>query len=333
MRSFPKAEQAMMILVAIGNPRASQILKHFKDDEKRTLLLAAKSLRPLAQPDLESLVKKFEADFSEGAGILDSSELMGEILSASMTAEEAEAIVNPAAATVEPKLEIQTIWDLIETKDPARIAGYLQSENLQIGAYLLSRLTGTKSAEVIATLERSLRSRLIARMMSIRSPSSLAIDVLETSLRSAFEHDDDGKGNEGDLRVASILNQLDKSVSEEVMSDLHGAFERDRVVAIRSMLFRFEDVARLSDGDRVIVLDQVQPGVMTLALRGAEPSLIELCLAAIGQRTRRMIENDLKTAGNAKPADLLDARRQVVATVLKLSREGRVSLPTTELAA
>ena len=99
------------------------------------------------------------------------------------------------------------------------------------------------------------------------------------------------------------------------------------------MLFRFEDIGVLSEAHRVIVFDKIPAQALTMALRNAEPAIVEVALAAIGQRTRRMIENDLKAPANDKSSEVSAARRQIVAVILRLSGEGAINLPATELAA
>lgn len=322
----------MAILVALGTPRATGILKYFKDVEKRTLMNAAKSLAPITQPELERLVKELESDFTTGAGILDSSELMGDILTASITPEEMAAL-NAPKEEAPVDTPAKTIWELLESEEDAELAAFIQRENHQAGAYLLTRLSGPKSANVIAALDRAARSSVITRMMSMGTPNPAVIRIMEEALGSAFQKGDKGLAQEGNSRVANILNQLDRPVADEVLVDMQSALEPGRVSAVKSMLFRFEDVTQLADADRMAVFDQIQPPVLTLALRGAEPPLVELVLAAIGARSRRMIENDLKAASNAKPSDITDARRQIVAAVLRLSTEGRITLPQQDIAA
>jgi flagellar motor switch protein FliG len=328
-----KAQEAMSILVALGKPRATGILKYFKNDEKRTLLNASNGLPPIGQVELERLISKLESDFTTGAGILDTSELMDDIFTSAITPEEMAALnAPPVEQLVEEPVE-QSIWEQLEKEGDTEIAAFIQSENHQAGAYLLTQLSGQKSASVIAALDRAARSSVITRMMSMGTASASAIRVMERQLGAAFAKGDKSLLQAGNSRVANILNQLDRPVADEVLNDMQSAFEPDRVSAVKSMLFRFEDVVQLAEADRMAVFDQIQPPVLTLALRNAETPLVEIVLAAIGARARRMIENELKTAINAKPADISDARRQIVSAVLRLSGEGRITLPSQDLAA
>jgi flagellar motor switch protein FliG len=329
---FSKVQKAAAILVALGKPRASHLLKYFKDEEKRALITAAKSLTAIEQNDLDKLVKEFEAEFTRGAGLIDSSDIMDGILTEALTAEELESLSNPVpAVAVQPASP--SAWDMLEGADPAKIVALLGAENLQAGAYMLSKLSSEKSALVIAGLDRTARSAILTRMISMGAALPAVVEVLERRLAGIFGVPEKGDSKAGQIHVANILNQLDKAATEEVMSDLSTSIESARVSAVRSMLFRFEDIVRLEDSARASVFDQVPANILTLALRDASPEILETALSSIGQRTRRMIENDLKTQAGSKPRDILDAQRKIVSMILRLSAEGRIALPSADLAA
>lgn len=329
---YSKAQKAVTILVALGNPRAAQLLKYFKNDEKRILMFAAKSLNMIAQPDLDKLVNEFEADFSRGAGLLDSSETMDEILTEAFTPEEVEALANPPVI-VEAEPISTNVWDKLENEEIEKIVSFIQSENHQVGAFILTKLSSAKSASVISGLDRSTRASVLTRMLSMGAVRPEMAKIVENHLGEVFGKENKNDAGAGNSRIASILNQLDKTTTDEVLADLGSAVEPSRVTAVKSMLFRFEDIIQLESAACVIVFDQVPANILTLALRDAEPAIVEVALGSIGQRTRRMIENDLKTPAANKPSEITDARRQIVAAILRLSGEGRIALPSADLAA
>ena len=93
-----RTQKAAAILVAMGKPSASKLLKFFKQDELKALVEGARLLRTINQADLEKIVAEFEAEFTEGAGLLDSGDRMDTIINESLTPEEVNALmgVEPA---------------------------------------------------------------------------------------------------------------------------------------------------------------------------------------------------------------------------------------------
>ena len=84
----------------------------------------------------------------------------------------------------------------------------------------------------------------------------------------------------GQIRVANLLNELEKGQLEEVMLDLEAS--GSDVKAIRSKLFTFDDVPMLTQKARVTLFDGISTETVTLALRRADPSMLEAVLSAIG---------------------------------------------------
>ena len=91
--SLTRPQKAAAMLVAMGKPSASRLLKFFKQEELRALIDAAKMLRTIPQSELEKIVAEFEAEFTEGAGLLDSADKMETMLNESLSREEMDALM------------------------------------------------------------------------------------------------------------------------------------------------------------------------------------------------------------------------------------------------
>ena len=101
--TMTRAQKAAAILVAMGKPSASRLLKFFKQEELKALIEGARLLRTIAQSDLEKIVAEFEAEFTEGAGLLDSADQMDTILNESLSPEEMSALMGEKPAAAAPK--------------------------------------------------------------------------------------------------------------------------------------------------------------------------------------------------------------------------------------
>ncbi|TGR36063.1 flagellar motor switch protein FliG, partial [Mesorhizobium sp. M1C.F.Ca.ET.195.01.1.1] len=100
--------------------------------------------------DLERIVAEFEAEFTEGAGLLDSADRMDTILNESLSPEEMSAIMGnkkPEAAPEGPP----PIWPDLEKLEPARLGDFLAGEHPQTAAMVLSKLAPQAAASVLLT--------------------------------------------------------------------------------------------------------------------------------------------------------------------------------------
>ena len=330
---YSSAQKAVATLVAIGKPKASELLKFLTHDEIRRLMTVSKAMSAVTQDGLELIVSEFEAEFTKGAGLLDSSAKMDAILDESFDDAELEKL-RGTAAHVAPETEKKiTAWELLAQTEASTLAEYLQTENAHVGAFILSRLPSAQAAEIMNEMGREDRTNILARMMSIAEPSTDAVSFIEQEIVEQFGKSKKGNTKSALARVASILNELGRDTTEETLVDLANSADEGEVSTVRSMLFRFEDINILDPAARTTIFDAIATDTLTMALREADPDLTEAILSSISQRTRRMIEADLKSKIQVRAADISAARKMVVNRALQLSGEGKIELPSREQAA
>jgi flagellar motor switch protein FliG len=327
--SLTRPQKAAAILVAMGKPSASRLLKFFKQEELRALVEAARMLRTIPQSELEKIVAEFEAEFAEGVGLLDSADTMQSMLNESLSQEEMDALMGVQKAE-DPADQPEPVWPQVEKLDPARLGAFLAAEHPQTAAVVLAKLAPQAAANVLLTLEKPARGEIIKRMMTMASVPEAAVKIVEDQIRARVLVESNAKDTSaGQVRVANVLNELDKEKLDEVMQDLEAAGAAD-IDAIRARLFAFEDIVLLTQKARVILFDGISTELVTLALRDAPQPMQEAVLSAIGARSRRMIEAELSTESNASAEDIGRARKSIASTAIRLAGEGAFELPSTQ---
>jgi len=152
------------------------------------------------------------------------------------------------------------------------------------------------------------------------------IEALEGSLHEElFDVDRSSAGKH--LTMAGILNNLDKADSSEALAYLANLKPKD-AEAIRKMLFKFEDLMRLSAKALTVIMDGVPVERTVIALQGADSELQTKVLSALSPRARRMAEAEMQSPANVAARDIIDTRRSIVDSVLKLVAEGAIELPS-----
>ncbi|TPL53983.1 flagellar motor switch protein FliG [Mesorhizobium sp. B2-4-6] len=331
--ALTRPQKAAAILVAMGKPAASRLLKFFKQDELKALIEGARLLRTIPQADLERIVAEFEAEFTEGAGLLDSADRMDTILNESLSPEEMSAIMGEKKFEPVPEGP-PPIWPDLEKLDPARLGGFLAGEHPQTSAMVLSKLASQTAANVLLTMEKPMRSQIIKRMVTMANVPEAASRIVENQLRvSVLSQKASRDTSAGQERVASMLNEMAKPELDDLMQDLEDVGTPD-LAGVRSRLFAFDDLPLLPQKARVLLFDGLSTELVTLALRGASPELAESALSAIGARSRRMIESELGQGSEGIAlADIMAARKSISVAAIRLSREGAFELPSTQTAA
>ncbi|MDX8446975.1 flagellar motor switch protein FliG [Mesorhizobium captivum] len=331
--TLTRPQKAAAILVAMGKPSASRLLKFFKQEELKALIEGARLLRTIPQADLERIVAEFEAEFTEGAGLLDSADRMDTILNESLSPEEMSAIMGDRKLEPAPEGP-PPIWPDLEKLEPARLGTFLAGEHPQTSAMVLSKLAPQTAANVLLTMEKPIRSQIIKRMVTMANIPDAATRIVENQLRaSVLSQKTSRDTSAGQERVASVLNEMAKPELDELMQDLEEAGTPD-LAGVKSRLFAFDDLPMLTQKARVLLFDGLSTELVTLALRGAPAALTESVLSAIGARSRRMIESELGQGSEGIAlTDIMAARKTVAVATIRLSRQGAFELPATQTAA
>ncbi len=314
------AEKVAVLLLALGKARAAKLLKKFDTEELKLLTRSAADLRPVGMSDLERLVEEFAQRFSSGVNFAGTVTEVKDLLSGVMTEEQFAEVLSEAPVKEEP------VWERVSSMSPEALRGLLGKEHPQIVAFILSRIDTELAANLIGTFAPEVRNGLLCRMIAIKGVADDAVKALESVLREELAA---ASAQSAHVGIADILNRLDKTQSEEVLKSL-AELRPDEAKALKSMLFTFEDVAKLAAPARTMLLDQVPIERLVAALNGTTPDFQAVILSALASRSRRMVEAELQGGSTPSARDVAEARRAIVDTVLKLVAKGEIQMPASE---
>jgi flagellar motor switch protein FliG len=270
--------------------------------------------------DLERLVEEFAQKFSSGVNFAGTVTEVKDLLSGVMTEEQFAEVLSEAPVKEEP------VWERVSALSSEALRGVLGKEHPQTAAFILSRVDSGLAATVIATFAPEVRNSLLCRMIAIKGVGDDAVRALESVLREELAATSAQSSHVG---IADILNRLDKTQSEEVLKSL-AEVRPDEAKALKSLLFTFEDVAKLPAAARTMVLDQVPIERLVAALNGTTPDFQAIILSALASRSRRMVESELQGGSTPSPRDIAESRRSIVDAVLKLVAKGEIQMPASE---
>lgn len=321
-------QKAAAILVAIGRPSASRLLKHFNAEDLRKLAGHARTLEPISPLDFEHLVKQFEDSFAEGEPVSEAAQRFEGLLREALPQDEADAVFEER---VQPQLVQESVWVQLARLPVESLQAYLADQHPQIIAYIVSKLPSDLAARMFVGLPPQLRSAVVQRSLHIGNVAPAAADLLEDVLRrDLLGRSDAGPVKAHHGQIANIFNQLDRQEMEELMSSLKD-LSQDDIARIKAKLFNFEDVERLSQRARLLLFDEVQTEQIATALRGADASLQEMVLSSLSTRGRRMVESELAAEqGNITSQNIADARRAIARIAIDLSERGIITLDSGE---
>ena len=320
-RSLKGTEKVAALLLAMGKPLASRILKHFDNDELREITRSVTELGSVPMLLLESTIEEFGAQFSRGSGIVSSANEAQELLSGVLSPEEITDIMSDVTGNSN-----QTIWQRLSGVAEVIFGSYLIKEHPQTAALILSRVTPVCAAKVMAQLPRELRNELMRRMVGIAMVMEPAMRILENVLQEDLLVNVARNNRSGhNARMANIINKMEREQMEDVLTSLGEA--RPKVAeTLRSLLFTFEDLTKLPPKSRMTLFDLIPTERIVLALKGTDTGFRDVILSTLSVRARRIVESELSNGGPAPQREVQKARRAIADIALEMSQRGELEL-------
>ncbi len=312
-----------MLLLALGKPRAAKLLKRFDPDELNLLTQLAGDLQPIGASDLEGLVEEFAKNFSSGINFLGTEKEVRSLLSDVMGEDHLAGVMSEDEESGEIP---ERIWDRIAKVKDEALRASLQKEHPQTAAMILSRIGSETAARIISTFPAQERNALLIRMLGIKKVAEDAARAVENAIAEDLLSKSSTGSHAG---IADILNRLDKTQSEDLLKDL-AAVRPDDAKTLKGMLFTFIELVNLPAKARTLVLDQVPIEKLVAALTGTDAAFQQTILSSLAARSKRMVEAELQGGGNASERDIVEARRVIVDTVLKMMAKGEIALPAPD---
>ena len=314
-------EKAAVLLIALGKKHASQVYKYLSDEEIEQLTLSISAVRRVEPETRDAVLNEFreiclaQKYISEG-GLEYAKSLLHEALGTQRTNELMEKLTTSLQARP---------FDFFRKADPDQIINFVQNEHPQTIALILSYLDPKQSSQVLASLEPELQLEVVSRIatMGTSSPEYIqeAERILERRLTSMGTANKEEAG--GLDSIVTILNMVDRGTEKRILELLE---EQDEELAdeIRSRLFVFEDIAKLTNQAVQRLLKDVDNSDLAIALKGATKEVNRIIFNNISKRLQEMIKEDMELMGPVRVREVEEAQQRIVNVVRKLEDEGEI---------
>jgi flagellar motor switch protein FliG len=320
-RPLKGPEKAAALLLAMGKPMASKLLKHFDAADLKEITRSAADLGAVSAPALDEAIEEFATQFSTGADLHGTVGEVEQLLTGVVPPEQLAEIMADILGSSN-----QSMWERLSGVPEVTLADYLTKEHPQLSALVLTKVSPSCAAKVFAVLPRDLRNSLMRRMVNLRTVPEPTTRILEKAL-----HDEllvnVGRGSKTDTnaRIAEIINKMEREQMEDVLGSL-AEVRPNEAEALRGMLFSFEDIIKLNSKARMILFDKVPTERVVLALKGTEGEFRDIVLSSLASRARRMVESELTNSGPTSLREVTKARRLIADLVLEMVQSGEIEL-------
>jgi len=314
---------AAILLMLLDESDAATILKHLDPDEVRQLAKGMFDAANANEGQIEHALDRFVmrsrdvSAFSVGADTR-----IRTVINQAVGNVRADNIL----AAVAPQSSAASL-EMLRWMDMDAISGLLASEHPQVGALILSVLVPDIAARAIETLDEALQADLVLRAAQLTSVPAAAIEDLESVLASA---------NVGGQRVAKqpiggpsdvarIMKKMSKSASERTIRNLKKA-DRQLAQTIEEEMFIFENLRDLDLKSLGTILRGVDAAQLSIALKGADDDMVDLCLSTMSQRASETIRDEMAEMTMVKRSDVDDAQKSIMQIVRQMAASGEIMI-------
>ena len=320
-------DKAAILMITMGKDSAAKVYKYLSEDEIEQLTLSITSMHRV-DPDIkDSVTNEFieicmaQKYISEG-GI----EYAREILDKAIGAERADEMVMKLSASLRVKP-----FDFIRKSDSTQVLNFIQNENPQIIALVLSYIDPKHAAQVLSALPLEEQTSVIARIanMGMTSPEYIKETerVLEKKLSSLSIGDQSIAG--GIDSLVKILNSVDRGTERHLLEALEEK-DAELVDEIRKRMFVFEDIVKLDNHSVQRVLKEIDNRDLAIALKGTTAEVTKVIFDNISKRLQEMVREDMDLMGPIRIRDVEEAQQKIVTLIRKLDDSGEIVISRYE---
>lgn len=313
------------LLLSMDKHVASRILKHFDEDDIKLIAQTATDLGAVTKETLDALIEEFAQHLRSGGDLIATAHEVEQLLDGVVPPEQIAEIMQQVRSK-----SLQSIWIKLSEVPELSTAQYLTKEHPQVSALVLSRTSPHYAAAALKMLPGPLRNEIMRRMLSMKVVLERPIQLLEGAVKEELLYKSaKNAGPTIHARLADIINKMERKQMDEILSDLDSHRPKEAEL-VRSLLFTFDDLMKLSQTALVTLFDGVPTDRTITALYGAEPRMIELILEATPGRARRMIEQEVATGKKPSAKEIQKARRAIADTAMEMIEKGIIELGNPE---
>ncbi|MFQ6111701.1 MAG: flagellar motor switch protein FliG, partial [Nitrospinota bacterium] len=237
-------EKAAILLRAVGDEAASEVLRNMTDEEVQHLGNYMANMGPVEPETVEKVMQEFLGGAAGTDGLSSGdSELVKKILEKAFGRDKAENVVaNLSVPTEEAGLET------LKFLDAQTIANFLRNEHPQTIALILAHLEPTQAGVVLGLLPEGVRGDVAYRMATLeRIPPGVISEldlILSNELTASGTVQSSVVG--GAKPVAEMLNQMDRANEAAILGRIN-EMNPELAERIKQMMFTFDDLANIDD--------------------------------------------------------------------------------------
>lgn len=315
--------RAAILLMALGEDEAAEVLKHMEPEEVQALGAAMTSLKKVSQREIRGVLDRFMQNLGEESSLgIGTDEFLYKALVQAMGREKANNIMAQIHTDGGPRG-----LDTLNWMDPRAIANIIRDEHPQIIAIVLAHVSHTKAGQVLDLLPNEVQTDVMVRVAKLDSVHPAAIQELNDVMQRRFEEEPEVvvSGLGGIKVAAEILNSVSSATEERVFEALKD-YNDEMSDQIQESMFVFENLLALDDRGMQTLLREIPQEKIVRALKGTSQEIREKVFRNVSKNAAEMMRDDLEAMGPIRLREVEEVQKDIMAMAQRLAEEGQIAL-------
>ncbi|MDP3583702.1 MAG: flagellar motor switch protein FliG [Thiobacillus sp.] len=313
-----------ILMLALGEEGASQVMKFLGPREVQKLGEAMTSMKSIPQEDVVNVLEDFNTvvDMNSSLG-LDSNDYIRTVLTKALGDDKASSLLNRILGGGGDASGIESLkW-----MDSESVADLIHNEHPQTIATILVHLERDQACEVLNCFTERQRNDVLLRIATLSGVQPAALRELNDVLTKLLSGSDVLKKQPmgGTRAAADILNFMSGENESTAMEYLKN-YDPEMAQKIMDEMFVFENIMDIEDRGIQLLLREVQSDSLIIALKGASEEMREKIFKNMSQRAAEMMREDLESKGPVRLSEVEAQQKEILMIVRRLADEGQISL-------
>ncbi len=316
-------ERSAILLLALGQDEAAEILKNLGPKEVQKLGHAMAALKQVPRERIETVVDDFRVEAAKGAPVQVDQEVIKAMLTKALGDDRAANLIGRILQGGDTAGIEGLKW-----MDAATVADMIRNEHPQIIATILVHLDYDHAGDILKHFTDRLRNDVTLRIATLDGVQPVAIRELNDAMTRVLAGASANvkKASMGGVRhSAEILNFVGQALETSILDNVR-EYDPELAQKILDEMFVFENLLDIDDRGIQLLLREVQSDSLIIALKGASQELRDKVFKNMSQRAAEMLKEDLESKGPVRLSEVEGEQKEILKIARRLADEGQLQL-------
>lgn len=324
IRDADKLRDSAVLMMALGENAAAEVFKYLNPKEVQSLSAAMANLQNLTRNDMDEVLEEFRQEADQLMAVtLDSNQYIRSVLTKALGSDRAAGIIEDI---LDNEGGAGSGIDALNWLDALSVTELIADEHPQIIATILVHLERDRAADVLVELPERLRDDVMLRIATFGGVQPNALLELTEVLNGMLSGQGAKRSKMGGPRAAAeILNYMNTANEETIVANIRNmdAELTDRII---EEMFVFDNLIDMEDSAIQLILKEIDPTSLTVALKGATEELCEKFFRNMSNRAADLLRDDLEAQGPIRMSKVEKEQKAVIAVARRLAESDQITL-------